>query len=228
MIEESLVGKMISVEGIEGAGKSTIAALLADRLRQRGISVLQLREPGSTPVGENLRGVLKDGSIKLSALTEAFLFEAARHELVVQRIRPALALGKWVVVDRFYDSTTAYQGPGRGLDIEMLKAMHRWACGDTIPDLTLLLDIAPSTGLNRARAVTQGLSDTKQDRFEGEGEVFLSRVREGFLAIARQEPDRIVVIPVRGGIPEILEHCVCTVEERLGAGRHDPADRTSS
>ena len=215
MTQENIAGKLISIEGIEGAGKSTIADLLADRLRRRGIPVVQLREPGSTAIGENLRGILKDASITLSALTEAFLFEAARHELVVQQIRPALALGEWVVVDRFYDSTTAYQGPGRGLEVGMLKTMHRWACGDTIPDLTLLLDIDPSVGLTRARAVTERLTDTKQDRFEEEGEVFLARVRDEFLAVARQEPDRIVVVPVAGGIPEIVERCMCVVEARL-------------
>ncbi|HPA44377.1 MAG TPA: dTMP kinase [bacterium] len=211
-----MTGKLISIEGIEGAGKSTVAGQLADRLREAGHSVLELREPGSTPVGESLRTLLKDGTIHLAPLTEAFLFEAARHELVVQRIRPALAEGQWVVVDRFYDSTTAYQGWGRGLDVEMLCRMHMDACGETTPDLTILLDIDPAVGLDRARSVTRGQGVTARDRFEEEGISFLKRIREGFLAIARAEPNRIVVISVTGDADEVVQCCLRVVEEKLG------------
>jgi dTMP kinase len=212
-----LTGKLISIEGIEGAGKSTVAARLTDRLRQSGHSVLELREPGSTPVGETLRTLLKDGTIRLAPLTEAFLFEAARHELVVRRIRPALTEGQWVVVDRFYDSTTAYQGWGRGLDVEMLCRMHRDACGETVPDLTLLLDIDTAVGLSRARSVTRGQGETARDRFEQEGIAFLERVREGFLSIARAEPNRIVVIPVTGDAEMVVECCLRAVEEKFSS-----------
>ncbi len=212
-----MTGKLISIEGIEGAGKSTVAARLTDRLRQSGHSVLELREPGSTPVGETLRTLLKDGTIRLAPLTEAFLFEAARHELVVRRIRPALTEGQWVVVDRFYDSTTAYQGWGRGLDVEMLCRMHRDACGETVPDLTLLLDIDTAVGLSRARSVTRGQGETARDRFEQEGIAFLERVREGFLSIARAEPNRIVVIPVTGDAEMVVECCLRAVEEKFSS-----------
>jgi len=211
-----LTGKLISIEGIEGAGKSTVAARLTDRLRQSGHSVLELREPGSTPVGETLRTLLKDGTIGLAPLTEAFLFEAARHEMAIRRIRPALAEGQWVVVDRFYDSTTAYQGWGRGLDVEMLCRMHKDACGEIVPDLTLLLDIDPAVGLDRARSVTRGQGETARDRFEQEGIAFLKRVREGFLSIARAEPNRIVVIPVTGDAETVVECCLRAVRQKLG------------
>ena len=179
--------------------------------------MLELREPGSTPVGETLRTLLKDGTIRLAPLTEAFLFEAARHELVVRRIRPALTEGQWVVVDRFYDSTTAYRGWGRGLDVEMLCRMHRDACGETVPDLTLLLDIDTAVGLSRARSVTRGQGETARDRFEQEGIAFLERVREGFLSIARAEPNRIVVIPVTGDAEMVVECCLRAVEEKFSS-----------
>lgn len=211
-----MTGKFISVDGIEGAGKTTVAAHLAERLRQRDISVVVLREPGSTPAGENLRVLLKDGTIQLSPLSEVFLFEAARHELVVQCIRPALAAGTWVIVDRFYDSTTAYQGYGRGMDLEMLAAMHRWACGETIPDLTLLLDIEASVGLSRSRWATRPFADFRGDRYEEEGEGFLARVRRGFLAVAENERDRVEVVTVIAGVAEVVGQCEAVIAERFG------------
>lgn len=211
-----MTGKFISLEGIEGAGKTTVAAHLEDRLRRRGIPVIVLREPGSTPVGENLRVLLKDGTIELSPLSEVFLFEAARHELVMRRIRPALLAGTWVIVDRFYDSTTAYQGYGRDMDLEKLAAMHRWACGDTIPDLTLLLDIEPSVGLSRSRAAGAPFGGLRGDRYEEEGQDFLGKVRRGFLAVAESEPDRIVVVTVNGDVAEVVKQCMAVIGERLG------------
>jgi dTMP kinase len=211
-----VAGKFISLEGIEGAGKTTVAAHLADRVRRRGISVAELREPGSTPAGEHLRVLLKDGTIKLSPLSEAFLFEAARHELVVQCIRPALDGGTWVIVDRFYDSTTAYQGYGRGVDLAILTTMHRWACGETIPDLTFVLDIEPSVGLNRARGCTGLAEGPRGDRYEEKGEGFLVKVRRGFLSLAEAERDRIVVVTVTGGVADVVERCVAVIEQRFG------------
>ncbi len=215
-------GKLISVEGIEGAGKTTIARLLAERLNHCGISADVYREPGGTPVGESLRRLLKDATIELSPLTEAFLFEAARHELAAERIRPSLAAGQWVLLDRYYDSTTAYQGYGRGLDLAMLMNMHRWACGDAVPDLTMLLDIDPTIGLRRSRAVTAELRDGPPDRFEEEGEAFLERIRHGFLSLARQEPDRIVVVPVTGSLDEVVSQCWEVIYERFSSILPEP------
>ncbi len=216
-------GKLITLEGIEGAGKTTIAGVLTERLNKAGIPAVVFREPGSTPVGETLRTLLKDASIELSPLTEAFLFEAARHELASQEIIPALSTGRWVILDRYYDSTTAYQGYGRGLDLEMLKSMHRWACGWAVPDLTILLDVEPSTGLQRSQAVTAQSGVNAPDRFEEEGEDFLERIRHGFLSLARTEPERIVIVPVKTGPERMADLCwevVCRRFELISGGEH--------
>ncbi len=209
-------GKFISLEGIEGAGKTTVATQLVDGLRKLDIQAVVFREPGSTLAGEQLRQLLKNKSVELSPLSEVFLFEAARHELVVQRIRPALATGTWVLVDRFHDSTTAYQGYGRGLDLEFLRMIHEWACGDTIPDLTLLLDVDPAIGLARRRLATQSDASVEEgDRYEDEGAAFLGRVREGFLALASKEPNRVVVVDAEGELGQIVERCFQLIVERL-------------
>ena len=181
-------GKLITLEGGEGAGKSTVIAALAARLRERGIALQQAREPGGTVIGEAIRGVLLDPSLRgVSAPTELLLMFAARAQLVRELIEPALARGEWVLCDRFTDASFAYQGGGRGMDMSVIADLERWAAGRK-PDLTLLLDLPVSDGLARAR----GRGD--RDRIELESEAFFERVRTAYRARAAQEPARWRVI----------------------------------
>jgi dTMP kinase len=181
-------GKLISLEGGEGAGKSTVIAALAARLRERGIALQQAREPGGTVVGEAIRGVLLDPSLRgVCAQTELLLMFAARAQLVRELIEPALARGEWVLTDRFTDASYAYQGGGRGIDTGLIADLERWAAGRK-PDLTLLLDLPVLDGLARAHGRSE------RDRIELESEAFFERVRAAYRARAAQEPGRWRVI----------------------------------
>ncbi len=174
-------GILIAFEGGEGAGKSTQASLLQETLRQRGYSPVLLREPGSTPLGEYLREYLIAGR-PLTPTAELLLFEAARAELMENRIRPELAAGSVVISDRFAGSTVAYQGYGRLLDLEQIRWLNDFATGLRYPDLTLLLDIDPAIGLNRihGRQLSFGLLDNDPNRFEDADIAFHHAVRRGF------------------------------------------------
>jgi len=203
-----LPGTFITLEGVDGSGKSTQAAALSVALKNAGFSVLLSREPGGTPVAEQIRDILLDREIESMAWsTEVLLYLASRAEHVSTLLRPALERGEVVVCDRFLDSTLAYQAFGReGGGVRVIEAMdairraNDLATGGLGPELTFLLDLDPSEGLNRA--VIAGRSP---DRLEGEGTVFLDRVRDGFLALAEAEPDRIHVIPAGGTVTDISE-----------------------
>lgn len=183
----SASGRFVTLEGGEGAGKSTLVAGLAERAHARGTSVVICREPGGTPLGERLREALFGLESAPSALAELLTFSAARAELVVTVIRPALEAGALVLCDRFTDSTVAYQGYGRGLDLDTIRLVNTAATGGLVPDLTLLLDLDPATG--RARGAAGGT-----DYLEREALAFHERVRAGFLALAAAEPARWYVI----------------------------------
>ncbi len=192
-------GVLVTFEGGEGCGKSTQMRILAARLRAAGIAVSELREPGGTAVGEAIRAILLDPeNSDLVPVSELLLYEAARAQLVAQVIEPALAAGEVVLCDRFYDSTTAYQGHARGLDLDRVRALHEVATGGLAPDRTILLDIDPALGLFRA-------TDSGADRLEREDAAFHARVREGFLAIAREEPARVRVVDASGSVDEVAE-----------------------
>jgi dTMP kinase len=188
-------GKFITLEGIDGAGKSTHLSWVADRLEQRGITVAQTREPGGTPLGETLRGLLLNLPMNLE--TEALLMFAARREHLDKVIEPALAAGTWVVSDRFTDASFAYQGGGRGLALDRLRTLETWVQGDFQPDLTFLFDLPV------AAARTRMGSQSRLDRFELEGEGFFERVRAAYLARAANAPARIRVIDARETIIDI-------------------------
>ena len=180
-------GIFITLEGTEGSGKSTQAARLAETLRTEGHAVLLTREPGGTPAAELLREVLlKSNSESLAAETEAFVILAARRQHVDHVIAPALRQGAIVICDRFVDSTLAYQGYARGLELKTLRTMNRWATGGLAPDLTLLFDLPVATGLRRRQRDAAG-----QNRLDRETKRFHEHVRSGFLELARKEPRRI-------------------------------------
>ncbi len=182
-------GAFITLEGVEGSGKTTQMALLHDRLEADGHRVLLTREPGGTPIAEAIRGILLDpANTALSPVAELLLYEAARAQNVAERIRPALEEGRIVICDRFADSTTAYQGAGRVLPRDAVRELHRLATGALWPDLTIVLDLPVEEGLKRA-----GAAHTR-DRIEREPVEFHERVRREFLRIAESEPRRVKVI----------------------------------
>jgi dTMP kinase len=186
-------GWFITLEGIEGSGKTTQAALLAEALRARGSQVITTREPGGTRAGELIRAIFLDSRIALEATAELLLVLADRAQHVREKLLPALEAGQIVISDRYADSTVAYQGYGRGLDLKLVHELNRLAGGGITPDLTIVLDCPPETGLERSQARAQGAVYIR-DRFEGERIDFHRRVREGFRAIARGEPARAVLL----------------------------------
>jgi dTMP kinase len=205
-------GRLITIEGGEGAGKSTQAALLAAALEQSGIAVVATREPGGSPGAEAVRRLLLEGEgERWDAVSETLLLVAARRDHVEKLIAPALTGGKWVVCDRFADSTLAYQGWGRGVALEELRRLHRFALGDFAPDLTVILDLPVATGLDRAAARA-----AVADRFERLDRDFHERLRQGFRAIAAAEPARAVLIDATSE-PQAVHRAVrALVESRLG------------
>ena len=178
----------ITFEGPEGAGKSTQLARLVERLRGQGVPLTVTREPGGTPVGSRVREVLLDPTLDMHALPEFLLYSASRAQLVQDVIRPALERGEVVICDRYFDSSLAYQGAGRGLPLPLLQSVTREVTGELKPDLTILLDLDPVTGLERAARRGQ------PDRLERADLSFHQRVRQSFLDLARQEPERVTVL----------------------------------
>lgn len=209
----------ITFEGIEGSGKSTQMNLLKEYLEKKGRSVLSLREPGGTSIGESLRRILLTvGDEEIAPATELFLYEACRAQLVANVIRPALASGRIVLCDRFIDSTLAYQGHGRGIDAGHICSMNDTASGGIKPDITFFLDIEAEAGLQRAwtrlnngdGAVEDGV---KEDRFEREDMAFHERVRQGFLEIAARE-QRVRIIDGRREIHSI-HAAICAIINKM-------------
>ena len=184
-------GRLITFEGPEGAGKSTQAAMLIARLEARGLEIIYTREPGGTKLGEAIRGVLQYNAAGEAPCpeSEVLLFEASRAQLVRQVILPALERGAWVVCDRFFDSTTAYQGFGRGFPVELMETINRFAVGEAVPDMTILLDVNVSLGMQRC-AKRQAGQAMKYDRIESEALDFHEKVRQGYLELARRFPAR--------------------------------------
>ena len=193
-------GKFITIEGIEGVGKSTNIDFLVGLIEAHGHTVLQTREPGGTPIAEDIRRILKEhGDEPMSDVAELLLLFAARSINVNNSIRPALAAGTWVVSDRFTDSTRAYQGGGRGFSRERIEWLAEFVHGDLHPDLTILLDAPVETAL--LRAGRRG----DPDRFEVEQAEFFSTVRETYLQLAEQQPERFVVVDVSRDLDSVRE-----------------------
>ena len=206
-------GRFITIEGGDGAGKSTQAERLCDALRTHGTAAVCTREPGGSPGAEEIRALLVSGEPgRWDPMSEALLHFAARHDHLAHTVRPALERGEWVVSDRFADSTLAYQGYAQGLGRDVVVALYETAVGDVAPDLTLILDLPVETGLARAR------ERGGADRYERMDAEFHQRLRDGFLDIARREPERCVVIDARPGRDAVHAAIVAAVRERLGLG----------
>jgi dTMP kinase len=219
-------GVLITLEGIDGTGKTTQARRLATHLRRRGYAVALTREPGGTPMGERIRAVLLAGRpVEVSPLAELLLMYAARAEHLEQVIQPALARGEIVVSDRFNDASLAYQGYGRRLSPGVVSALDRLVCRSTQPDLTILLDLDPHTSLRRAESRGKRRHG-HAGRFEAEGLQFQRRVRSGYLEIARRNPRRVRVVKagrtvaeVQAEIRRIVDEFLAGVGQRAGIRR---------
>ncbi len=201
----------VSLEGIDRAGKTTQAALLAENL---GAGTVLLREPGGTEAGERLRELLKDPALELDPRSELLLFCAARAELVERVIRPALAAGSHVVCDRFADSTVAYQGAGRGLGIDRVAAVNELALAGCRPDLTILLRIEPEGAADRGQQRLAGGTPDGKDRFEGEGIEFQRRVAAAYDEIAAADPERVTVLDGGRPIDDVAADVLAAVRAR--------------
>ena len=208
-------GKFITFEGPEGGGKSTQVQTLAEWLRKQGKKVVVTREPGGTRMSELIRSLVRD-EMEDPPVTrcEVLLFLAARAQVVSQVIRPALAHGEWVVCDRFADSTFAYQGYGRGIDVQLLKNFNDFVTEGLVPDLTILLDVPPEVSRTRLAARQASTADTG-DRIEAAGEMFHRRLREGFLDLAKAEPKRFTVIDASKSIEKVAAAVQKTVQRIL-------------
>lgn len=200
-------GRFITLEGGEGAGKSTQVKRLAAKLAERGIEVVQTREPGGTPGAEAIRNLLVTGDPdRWDAMTETLLHYAARRAHVEKTVKPALARGAWVISDRFADSTMAYQGYGGAVGQQTVTSLHKLVLGDFAPDLTLVLDLPVEIGLQRAKARMQGQKDSlaaAEDRYERMGTTFHETLRKAFHDIAAREPHRCRVIDASGDVDAV-------------------------
>jgi dTMP kinase len=213
-------GLFITFEGTEGSGKSTQVSLLAEALRASGRTVMTLREPGGTPIGEEIRHTLKHSAVNqaMTPETELLLMNASRAQLVREIIRPALAAGEIILCDRFYDSTTAYQGYGRMLDLKMVEDIIAVAVGETRPDLTLLLLVPQSLSEERRMARQPSLPlAIKRDRFEEADRSFFERVAKGYQAIAASEPQRVKSIAASDTVNAVAANIWRTVAPLLRA-----------
>ena len=205
-------GKFITVEGIEGVGKSTNIDFLASLIEARGLTVVRTREPGGTPIAERIRGLLLEhGEEPMTDIAELLLFFAARSLHIHNTIKPALQVGQWVVCDRFTDASRAYQGNGRGLDPNTISTLAEWVQEDLQPDLTILLDAPAEVGMDRAGR--RGAAD----RLEIEKTEFYARVRDGYLSLAESEPERFVVIDASQSLQDVQ----AAIGEKLGELIHD-------
>jgi dTMP kinase len=187
---------LITVEGLDGAGKTTLVTGLASALRARGWRVSTLREPGGVEVSERIRSLVVDPSLDVDPRAEALLYAAARAQMVAERLLPLLAAGEWVLLDRFVDSSLAYQGGGRGLGIEAIRALNAFAVHGVVPDLTVLLRIEPGAGLGRLAG--------EADRLEQSGPGFFRAVAEAYDALAAAEPGRFLVLDAHLPAPTVL------------------------
>jgi dTMP kinase len=201
-------GTLITIEGLDGAGKTTLAQALAEQLGARGEQVELLREPGGVPASERVRELVKDPALRIGGAAETLLYAAARAQLVRERLQPLLAAGALVLLDRFVDSSLAYQGAGRELGVERVRAINELATAGLRPDRTLLLRVAPATG--RAR---QGARAAAPDRLESEDEAFFARVAAAYEQLAREEPQRFRTLDAERPPAEVLADALAALAD---------------
>lgn len=206
-------GIFVSFEGVEGCGKSTQVALLAQELKRRGVEVVTTREPGGTPLGEEIRALLLNPAFTPTPWAELFLLEAARAQLVAAVIRPALEKGAWVLADRFSDSSLAYQAGARGLPFRQVRALNLMATGGLVPHRTLVLSLPVPEALSRAR--NRPTTQAANRRFEDEGETFHRRVAAAFKRLAAQEPQRVRLVDGRGSPSQVHARVLQELSELL-------------
>jgi len=213
-------GLFITLEGGDGTGKSTQIRMLAAALAAAGVDAVTTREPGGTPQAERIRDLLlQRDSGSFDPLTEAMLMFSARREHLVNKIWPEMEKGKWVISDRFADSTRAFQGYGMGLDAALIEKLYALVAGDFQPDLTFIFDIDPEAGLARSmkqKGQTQNAAESTEDRYERMGLAFHNRLRDGFLEIARQYPERCVIIDAAQDIQAVHRQVLRVIEDRYG------------
>lgn len=220
-------GRLVTVEGLDGAGKTTLVTALSAALTARGVDHVALREPGGVPLAERLRAIVADPSTAVDARTEALLFAAARAQLCVERIEPELAAGRWVLLDRFVDSSLAYQGAGRGLDVDDVAAINRFATAGRTPDRTLLLRVSPAEGRHRleGRAVGERSTVGQDDRIEQEGTAFFARVAAGYDALANAEASRFRLIDAWADADGVLVAALDALSDLLPPAREPDPQR---
>lgn len=205
---------LITFEGIEGSGKSTQLQRLAVFLRERGHNVVTTKEPGGTQIADRIRAILLDSKNVIDPIAEVLLFAASRRQNTMEIIRPASDRGHVVLCDRYTDSTLAYQGFGRLINLDQLRTLNGWATGDLNPDITLIFDLPEETGLSRAMRRNSS-APADEGRFEAEDLRFHRRVREGYLALASAEPARYAVIDATGSVDEVFDRTLDAVRKRL-------------
>jgi dTMP kinase len=201
-------GRLITIEGLDGAGKTTLAEGLARALRAAGREVELLREPGGVELSERIRGLVKDPALRVDARAEALLYAAARAQLVAERVEPLLTAGTWVLLDRFLDSSLAYQGAGRGLGVEAVRAINLFGTGGLAPDRTLLLRVDRST-----RAARQAVRGEAPDRLEREGDGFFDAIGAAYDELAAAEPERFRVVDAGATPDDVLAAAVAAVSD---------------
>ena len=207
-----MTGKFITVEGIEGAGKTTCMQVVTEVIEHQGINAIHTREPGGTDLGEDLRSLLLGHKhTGMSDDAELLMMFAARAEHIAQKIQPALDDGKWVLCDRFTDATYAYQGYGRGIPLEKIAGLEKWVQGKLRPDLTLLMDLPVEVGMERAG------KRSAPDRFESEAWDFFERIRQGYLSIAAEQPSRVKVIDASQDLLDVQAQVKTAIEAFVNA-----------
>jgi dTMP kinase len=209
-------GRLITVEGVDGAGKTTLVGGLADALHRQGQEVLIMREPGGVELSERIRTLVKDPAIAMDPRAEALLYAAARAQLVAEELQPLLTAGNWVLLDRFVDSSLAYQGAGRGLGVEEIRRLNEFATDGLVPDRTLLLRIDPRTGLARAAGRAEDA-----DRLEREELAFFEAIAGAYDALAAAEPERFAVIDAAREPRAVLADCLAALAPLLQPGPTD-------